>query len=397
MILLFTICFLIVYDLSYLYFIFFLPVFIVYVCLYAKNKLPAIATLIFLTLLGALRYIYYRAVDANFYHHAERLLPFAKMFYRFKMVIFKFTAPFYVFDQAWMNAHFKYIVMIAFLVIAIILVSAFTRNLDFHKRLKFTYFKNKKLKLAMVLLFFTVWAICTLITFLVASPAFLSYYVYIASFAINTIIVLLLYLLIDNFTRNKFILSLPCIVLIFVTGCVKIDESNKFNAQNNSAVKFLKNEINFLIMPDHSQIVVLNLPDKYTSISPGTWAKSMGIVKYVSQRTDLSGLIGREFTLYNPFEQKHEIIGWGNGMTGLSYKMPLFVFAYDNRNENLQQSEYFVVFTDSVHYNWKLFKLNKMDGSMTLRHEGAGLADYHALLKKEQDKLMNNVVWDDFL
>jgi hypothetical protein len=243
--------------------------------------------------------------------------------------------------------------------------------------------------------FFIIWSISTSFVFIFFSKLCISRYFYIAAFGVNTLLVLSIYSICNRFFSGIRKLYIPALVfLILWSGFSRhLNLKKYYNYHNNIKNVILSHisQINFL---ENSQIVIVGFFKKKGRKEgyANSWAMSTGYLSFITQRRDISGLLGEEFFYYNPFVDVQRN-GWKNDMTGLSLEKPLFLFKRVPQKNELIQLEYFLQWKDKTkNADWILYKTDKNSGKIKIIKHGEGFDQYNNAVKKiglEQ----SNVLW----
>lgn len=143
---------------------------------------------------------------------------------------------------------------------------------------------------------------------------------------------------------------------------VNVDaEYSKMNKDNSQFLHFIGNKK----IPQNSQIVVVNMD--VSTCGYGYW--STGYLEYVTKRKDVTGLIGKEINMINPFK-KHEYSE--GGMNGLSINLPLFL--YRKNNGDFEQLTHFLQWKqNTMNSDFAIYSVDPYTGGIALAHEGKGM------------------------
>jgi len=138
--------------------------------------------------------------------------------------------------------------------------------------------------------------------------------------------------------------------------------------------------------PPKSQIVVVNMD--VATCGYGYW--SSGYLEYALKRKDVSGLVGKEFNLIDPFK-KHEYSA--GGMNGLSINDPIFL--YRKNNGHFEQLNYFLQWKQSnTDADFVVYEIDAHTGKISAICNGAGLKSF---LAKSRELLLKGVKRSDIL
>jgi hypothetical protein len=261
---------------------------------------------------------------------------------------------------------------------------------------------------------FCAWSVFCSLPFIFLSPFFSSRYFYIASFGLNLLFIMSLYIILVAITKNnKLIISLSLLIVVVASGGNRHVELQKiFNIYNKSHNLLSKNLKKF-IFPKNAQIVILGRTAQGTG---GFWKWSSGYLKYTTGRDDITGILPYEYDYYNPFnseERSHKY-----KMKGLDITKPIFIFRIDRKKGKLDQEEYALKWDtttvigadfrlisvdeytqkkddNSRAANWIIYKFDKTKGSAEKFREGKGIIDYFEVQNElqEQGIRKEDIVW----
>lgn len=181
------------------------------------------------------------------------------------------------------------------------------------------------------------------------------------------------------------------IAIIFMVICITCfthdnNISKIYSVMNRDNADFLS-FISTKYLPPNAQVVVVNM--NVATSGHGYW--STGYLEYVLNRRDISGLIGKEFNLLDPFK-KHEYSD--GGMNGLTINNPIFM--YRKNNNSFEQLKYFLQWKQNrVDSDYTIYKTDNYTGKITVVYEGKGLNSFLAMSKEMASKGVkrSDILW----
>lgn len=226
--------------------------------------------------------------------------------------------------------------------------------------------------------FSLVWYIATAIVFVVISPYFPIYHTYLPSFGLVAACVYSLYAIFNSrVSKQKLIyISIGVIFLLVASRlyCTHV-ELKSINGTYNT----IKSTVSQCAYPPSSQIAILGQFDY--NLGRGVWPMSTGMVRVMTGRRDLSGIMPYEFHFYDPFTGDQGRNWSRPKMTGLVLEEPVFIYRYDPLRRELVQLAYGLQwFKESPDNAWNLYEFDKHTGSPKRRFEGKGMHEYRELL-----------------
>jgi hypothetical protein len=231
--------------------------------------------------------------------------------------------------------------------------------------------------------FLITWSISTSIIFILFSKKFTSRYFHIPAFAINALLVISIFSIFAwFFPRRKSIYTLALLVLILWSGYARYTNLKNIYTYYNKMNEPIANRINQIKYPEDSQIVIVGFKKRNKSKAMGNWGSSSGYLALITRRKDVTGIVGKEHSYYDPFIPLRGS-GYRNIMTGLSLNKPLFLFKILPQKKKIIQMEYFLRWRDRTkNARWVLYRTDKKSGKIIRIKSGRGFLTYRRLVKK---------------
>ena len=187
------------------------------------------------------------------------------------------------------------------------------------------------------------------------------------------LIVLGIYSIFHRGILKKFHVS--TIVLLLLTVFVGI-ERNKSVEKTFSPIEathsMIKPYLNSFDFPTDSQIVITG-PSVGYLYTGGYWVWSTGYLKYTTGRKDITGIVGKEFFFYNPFDPKQR--GYSYPMRGLDLNKPIFLYRLNN-NKLVQVAFFLQWFDENENGKWNFYAADVQAGHIKLLKTGHGKKEF---------------------
>lgn len=237
-------------------------------------------------------------------------------------------------------------------------------------------------------LFALAWLALNLVPFLF-STFFTSRYLLVFGIGYNLLICMFIGFIIDRLApkyAERLTIVILASVVILCVGYKNIYVENKF-APEIKTQQFIEEMIQGTDFPENAQLIIAF--DEQPEISTGArWRFSSGTIQHMIDRTDITGIIGRELHLYNPFQIDNRYWKRTHVMNGLNIELP--VFCYYTHAGKTQQVEYILQYGISKTKNWKLYEIDQISGQLSEVQKGFGKKEIEDFLE-EQDIDYKNV------
>jgi hypothetical protein len=225
------------------------------------------------------------------------------------------------------------------------------------------------------IIFPVLWLIFSLIIMSLA-PYFVTRHAFFPAFGLYICFSFILFEAVKKFSNTAAVALLLCLMFGSMIAHYKTVDKYYFpiNTEHMEFLNFAReNEY-----PHQAQIVLIG-SKAIASTADGMWGRSTGYLRYALKRDDVSGLIGNEKKLSDPF--KDETFKRG-GMDGLNLFDPLFL--YRKQNNGFEQVTYFLQWQgNDINGKFTIYKTDPGTGEITKLVEGNGLKFY----AKEIDSL----------
>jgi hypothetical protein len=224
-------------------------------------------------------------------------------------------------------------------------------------------------------LFGFVWTLATIIPFFFAFY-FPERYAHLCSFGYCLILSMSIYsvLTLGNRLKTGALFAIVIFGMLCTVGQLRYYRTEPSFQYYNIRMERLVKNLYSRSFPQHSQIVVSGTPE--LKATEGLWAWSSGLLKYITRRSDITGLISAESTFYDPFN--------GPALyfppeTGLYLNRPTFLYRVSG--EDFQQVEYALQWkASSRESDWTIYRFDKTSGLPSTFRTGKGWDDYKTTL-----------------
>ncbi len=230
-----------------------------------------------------------------------------------------------------------------------------------------------------------VWAVSTSFAFLFVSRFCNVRHFYISYFGLYALFILSLYGILCTAPSFKFRLdAIILISLVVVFGIARYSNLNRDYSIRNQQSSIVRTELKKHELPQDSQIVIVgsdNIPQ-----TSGWWRYSTGYLQFVTKRKDITGLLGLEYSYYDPFNERKRLYDQDHKMNGLSLKQPLFLFGMLSDQGKLRQYEYALQWKGkSRNAPWTILKTIRKSGKIESFLSGTGLDHYLSTMGRLQE------------
>jgi len=241
-------------------------------------------------------------------------------------------------------------------------------------------------------LFYFLFGLLSIAPFILLTKYFSTRYFYTSFAAFWILTILSVYYILLNVIKRKLIVFMLLICLIIFSGVHRhlnqIKENRGFNNRNATicgAIQELEE-----IKPD-GQVVI-------TGIANGTgeyYMWSMGYIDHCLQRGDVVGLIGNEYSFYDPFNTNHR--GYAYKMEGLDIEKPIYVVKRMGA-EITNNPKYYLRWFDSKDKksDWIVYTRNSQTAILNEYYSGSGFDNY---LNEagERSIATSDIFWGNYL
>lgn len=222
------------------------------------------------------------------------------------------------------------------------------------------------------------WFVFALIPFMF-SFFFLSRYVYAAAFGLNLLLVLGAFSIFYRgpfAARMVFLLALSAITLF--VGLERYKALGSAFDRKEEAHAAIQSALSKIDLPPRSQVCILGRRHNYV-FTGSRWDWSTGYLQYVTGRSDIRGLVGREQSFFDPFKKGKEPPDLGE--QGIDPESPLFIFRME-KNDRLNQLRYFLQWQvyENGTVQWAVYQLNPITGQTERFRSGNSRESYFETL-----------------
>lgn len=209
------------------------------------------------------------------------------------------------------------------------------------------------------------------------SKYFSGRYVYPAGFAINFLFALSLFIILNRgWAKKLHLYVLLMFAFTLLVGLQRLEKINKVIRPAEQVSIAIQHSLKNYDFPSDSQIVIVGGPTG--KLQTGSyWIWSTGFLQYATKRADITGLIGQEMYMYDPFDMTKR--GYSFKMNGLDSSLPLFLFKF-NRS-GLEQKKFFLRWqADGQTPPWKIYEIDPDSGMVHVFREGEGKQAFERIL-----------------
>jgi hypothetical protein len=208
---------------------------------------------------------------------------------------------------------------------------------------------------------------------------FLSRYIYAAAFGLNLLLVLGLFSICYRgplAARVVFLIALSAVTLF--TGLERYKALASTFDRKGEAHAAIGAALSKVDLPPQSQVFIVGRRHNYV-FTGSRWDWSTGYLQYVTGRSDIRGLVGREQPSFDPFKRVKAPPDAGE--QGIDPERPLFIFRME-KNDRLNQLRYFLQWQEGEDtVRWVLYKLNPATGQMERFRTGSSRESYFDILE----------------
>lgn len=300
--------------------------------------------------------------------------------------LFKWTVPFF-------NNYNSDIIIFfyLFVIFCALLYSIFFSDKEFFPIIESPNYITQKYRPFFWLFLGAIWFLSASLLF-AFSKYYSSRYVYPAGFAFNFLLIFSIYLIISNGFLAKYKIFIVLMLILTVSvGIQRVREIRRILLPAESVSIFIQKSLSRYDFPRDSQIVIVG-SSTGKLLTGEYWVWSSGFLQFVTGRPDISGIVGKEAYLYDPFDIKKR--GYDYKMNGLDISQPIFLFRLTNND--FIQLEYFLRFSvDDDKLIWMIYHLDQNSGDVDLLNEGYSLDDYNLYLDNLKDENISiaDILW----
>jgi hypothetical protein len=190
------------------------------------------------------------------------------------------------------------------------------------------------------------------------------------------------------FNRHMKAVAVALLLWLSVASMVQHYRTNdslysRMNLHHHQFLEFAKHEK----YPENAQIVVAGMDTATLGHLP--W--SSAYLRYYLKRDDISGLIGKEYMLTDPFKP---FVYTPGGMIGLNLGNPLFLYRRTERG--FRQLTHFLQWKENdIDSAYVIYKVDQTSGSSTTLIEGRGLKSYVKDVEtlKQEGVSRSDIMW----
>lgn len=261
---------------------------------------------------------------------------------------------------------------------------------------------SQKTYLLYLYLFFTCWAVSSMVVFICFSWPYHIRYVHISSFGINALLILSIYVILNRgLARGIKFNTVVLMGIIIFSGVYRYYILNDYYSYLNRSKAIMVLDLEKANLPKNSQIVVTGVKDYPESWTPGGWRRASSYFKFILNRTDVTGLIGpinssEYYHFDNHFDPKMRGFNKQWYMRGLSLDKPVFLYSLLQEEQKLRQFEYALQWKgETKNAAWTILKLDKKTGKTSPSRSGIGMKEYLLTLEKlvKQGISQSDILW----
>ncbi len=191
--------------------------------------------------------------------------------------------------------------------------------------------------------------------------------------------------------------SVVLVVFLLFTSLISFHQSGKKQRSENAIYHLVAKRLKSQNFPANSQIAIIGTH----GLGYGLWPRTDGIVKSMTGRIDLTGIMPIEYHFYNPFNG-HLGRDWNLDlrMTGLLHTDPIFIFRYqltENWERLLVPVSYGLQWYKDE--KWALHHFDKENGSHHIIARGVGREQYQLEVEKlirENGITLADIAWGGY-
>lgn len=240
-------------------------------------------------------------------------------------------------------------------------------------------------------LFYFLFGLLSIAPFLLFSRYFSARYFHTSFIAFWILTILSIYYILLNVIKRKLIVFMLLIGLLIFSGTHRhlnqIKENNGYNKRNAVICGAIHE---FDEIKSDGQVVITGKNNGTGQYFPWT----TGYINYCLKRGDVVGLIGTEFSFYDPFNIKHR--GHTYKMEGLDINKPLYAKRIGKKTTN--NPKYYLRWFDSNDRNskWIVYMRNSQTAMLEEYYAGSGFENY--LNESEERSIAtSDIFWGNHL
>jgi hypothetical protein len=250
----------------------------------------------------------------------------------------------------------------------------------------YVYIKNQQRSFSKehltALLFYASFTLLTILPFVAVSPFISPRHLFVANIGIVVILSFFIDVILRDIFRNSkkvtATVSILFFLLIILTGLHRHLLLKQMNHSRNKNFDVVCNLVKDLenVKP-HSQFLL-------TGHQAGTgehFLWSSGLFSYCLKKPDIVGVLGKEYSFYDPFILKHRAYFFKMG--GINVNDPVYIFR--KQHDGFQRPDYVLRWMDkdNAHSLWMLYVLDYKTNTLLELYAGSGIKEYTLTLKDE--------------
>lgn len=226
-------------------------------------------------------------------------------------------------------------------------------------------------------LFYLTLGIATTVPFLTVTKFISARYFYTANLALWSALILAFYTVFSRLIKNKNAVFIALTMLVLYSGYLRNMNEHNENKGNNRRFALICNELktNTDIRED-SQIVISG-----TNVGTGEfYVWSTGYIQNCLRRPDVTGIIGNEYSFYNPLNPAER--GYSYKMSGMDIEKPLTLMRMNSGK--ITYGQFLLQWMDSKDKNseWTVYRRNNETGLFEKKYAGHGYDEYISMTKE---------------
>jgi len=243
--------------------------------------------------------------------------------------------------------------------------------------------------------FFFLWTTASIAAFIFFSRWQGERYSYIAAYGFNAIALISLHAILKQVLRErrKIILILLFGLVVF-SGTARFFELKKIYRQFDSQQSIMRENLKDIRGVANAQVMIY-VPKGWSNFWTH-YEQNSGLLKYIMNKKDVSGLFTDDESYYTLYSPKRYVTCISRKMRALDWKRPLFFYACSYGG--CKQFEYVVKWKFiKKELRWKIHKMGKYTGTKTFLAGGKGLDGYKVAVKnlRERNIITGTLLWGD--
>ena len=141
-------------------------------------------------------------------------------------------------------------------------------------------------------------------------------------------------------------------IIVLFYGTVRLLHTQKYFAPYRVQSAAIRNQLHEKEIPLKAQLVILSTGNYW---GPGILNDNSGYLSYLLGRSDLSAIMGPEYSDHNIFKK---VSPYEENMTNLEKNRPVLIFEYDPTKQTLRSKDYLLTFNENDNKIYTLYSFH---------------------------------------